>query len=124
MTPLPNDLVQHIPPLHTQDSLTDTQLTAYARLTVTDIGYTWFLLELHTDQDTFSAYLIDPNQEQFGYFSFSYLEEHLGIATLDVLAEIPGEGFVLGLEEIPSAIEYDESFTQKPLVNAVMQERI
>ena len=49
MTPLPDDLVQRIPPLHTQDSLPDTDLTAYARLTVKAIGYTWFVLELHGD---------------------------------------------------------------------------
>ena len=82
-TLLPDDLVKRIPPLHTQDCLPDNQLTAYARLTVKAIGYTWFVLELHGDQDTFSAYLIDPRQEQFGYFSFAYLEEHLGIASLD-----------------------------------------
>src|SRR5207244_2561819 len=124
MTLLPNDLVKRIPPLHTQDNLPDNQLTAYARLTLKDAGLTWFLLEMHTDQDTFSAYLVDPRQEQFGYFSFSYLEEHLGIAALDVLGEIPGEGFILGLEELPSAIEYDHSFTPKPLVVAVREERI
>ncbi len=124
MTPLPDDLVQRIPSLHIQDTLPDGQLIAYARLTLTDAGLTWFVLELHGDQDTFSAYLIDPNQEQFGYFSFAYLAEHLGIAALDVLAEIPGEGFILGLEEIPSAIEYDESFSPKPLVDAVREERI
>src|SRR5436309_3285562 len=122
MTPLPDDVVKRIPPLHTQDNLPDNQLTAYARLTLKDAGLTWFVLELHTDQDTFSAYLVDPRQEQFGYFSFSYLEEHLGTATLDVLGEIPGEGFILGIEEVSSAIEYDQSFTQKPLVNAVRQE--
>jgi hypothetical protein len=120
---LPNDLVQRIPPLHTQDGLPDNQLIAYARLTITAIGYTWFLLELHTDQDTFSAYLVDPDKEQFGYFSFSYLEEHLGIAALNVLGEIPGEGMILSLEEIPSAIEYDEHFIQKPLIEAVREER-
>ncbi len=124
MTLLPDDLVKRIPPLHTQDSLLDNQLTAYARLTLKEAGLTWFLLELHTDQDTFSAYLVDPRQEQFGYFSFSYLEEHLGIAALDVLGEIPGEGFILGLEELPSAIEYDHSFTPKPLIDAVKTERV
>ena len=124
MTLLPDEIVKRIPPLHTQDSLPDDQLTAYARLTLKAIGLTWFLLELHTDQDTFSAYLIDPQKEQFGYFSFSYLEEHLGIATLDVLGEIPGEGFILGVQEIPSAIEYDQNFTPKPLGDAVRDERI
>ena len=124
MTSLPDDVVKRIPPLHTQDNLPDNQLTAYARLTLKDAGLTWFLLELHTDQDTFSAYLVDPRQEQFGYFSFSYLEEHLGIAALDVLGEIPGEGFILGLEELPSAIEYDHSFTPKPLIGAVKTERV
>ena len=124
MTPLPDDLVKSIPPLHMQDSLLDNQLTAHARRTLKDAGLTWFLLELHTDQDTFSAYLVDPRQEQFGYFSFSYLEEHLGIAALDVLGEIPGEGFILGLEELPSAIEYDHSFTPKPLIDAVKTERV
>ena len=124
MTPLPDDLVKSIPPLHMQDSLLDNQLTAHARRTLKDAGLTWFLLELHTDQDTFSAYLVDPRQEQFGYFSFSYLEEHLGIAALDVLGEIPGEGFLLGLEELPSAIEYDHSFTPKPLIDAVKTERV
>ena len=34
MTPLPDDVVKRIPPLHTQDNLPDTQLTAYARLTL------------------------------------------------------------------------------------------
>lgn len=124
MTQLPDDLVQCIPPLHTQDSLSDTQLTAYARLTLTVAGLTWFLLELHGDQDTFSGYLIDPEKEQFGYFSFAYLEEHLGIAALDVLAEIPGEGCILGLAQVPSAIAYDESFSPKPLIEAVRDERI
>lgn len=124
MTLLPRDTLNRIPPLHTQDSLPDDQLTAYARLTFKDIGLTWFLLELHTDQDTFSAYLIDPQNEQFGYFSFSYLEEHLGIATLDVLGEIPGEGFILGFGEIQSAIEYNQSFTPKPLGDVVRDERI
>lgn len=124
MTPLPNDLLQRIPPLHTQDSLPDNQLIAYARLTIKAVGYTWFVLELHGDQDTYSAYLIDPQQEQFGYFSFSYIEEHLGIASLDVLGEIPGEGFILGIAELPSVIEYDASFTPKPLIDAVRQERI
>jgi hypothetical protein len=120
---LPDDLLQRIPPLHTQDSLPDNQLTAYARLTIKAIDFTWFLLELHSDQDTFSAYLIDPQKEQFGYFSFSYIEEHLGIAALEVLGEIPGEGMILSLEEVPSAIAYDERFMQKPLVEAVRQER-
>ena len=123
MTLLPDELVQRIPPLHTQDNLPDNQLITYARLTLKDAGLTWFLLELHADQDTFSAYLIDPKQEQFGYFSFAYLEEHLGIAALDVLAEIPVEGFILGVEEIPSAIEYDHSFMPKPLIEAVREER-
>src|SRR6266699_4997742 len=118
MTLLPNDLVKRIPPLHTQDNLADNQLTAYARLTLKDAGLTWFLLELNTDQDTFSAYLIDPQKEQFGYFSFTYLEEHLGVASLEVLGEIPGEGVILGLEEIPSALAYDQSFTPKRLVEA------
>lgn len=121
---LPDDLVARIPPLHTQDSLPDNQLIAYARLTLKDAGLTWFVLELHRDQDTFSAYLIDSRQEQFGYFSFSYLEEHLGIAALDVLAEIPGEGFILGLSEVPSALAYNESFSPKPLIDAVREERI
>ncbi len=124
MTLLPDDLVKRIPPLHTQDSLADNQLTAYARLTLKDAGLTWFLLELYSDQDTFSGYLIDPQKEQFGYFSFTYLEEHLGIASLDLLGEIPGEGFILGLAEVPSTIEYDHSFTPKPLVEAVRKERI
>jgi hypothetical protein len=124
MTILPDDLVKRIPPLHTQDSLADNRLTAYARLTLRDAGMTWYILELDTDQDTFSAYLIDPKQEQFGYFSFEYLEEHLGIAALDLLGEIPGEGFILGLSEIPSIIECDESFTTRLLVDAVRQERI
>jgi hypothetical protein len=110
--------------LHTQDSLPDNQLLAYARLTLKAIGYTWFLLELHTDQDTFSAYLIDPQKEQFGYFSFLYLEEHLGIAALEVLGEIPDEGMVFSLEEVSTTIEYDESFTPKPLIDAVRQERV
>src|SRR6266700_5748891 len=88
-----------------------------------DAGLTWFLLELHSDQDTFSGYLTDPQKEQFGYFSFTYLEEHLGIASLDLLGEIPGEGFILGLAEVPSTIEYDHSFTPKPLVEAVRKER-
>src|SRR5436309_2338180 len=123
MTLLPDDLVQRLPPLHTQDSLPDDQLIAYARLTLKAIGYTWFLLELHEDQDTFSAYLIDPQKEQFGYFSFAYIEEHLGIASIDVLGEIPGEGFILGLAEIPSVIAYDERFMQKPLIEAVREER-
>src|SRR2546423_12351546 len=104
-----------------QDSLPDNQLTAYARLTLKDAGLTWFVLELHSDQDTFSAYLIDPQQEQFGYFSFGYLEEHLGIASLEVLGELPGEGVILGMAEVPSAIEYDQSFTPKPLVEAVRE---
>lgn len=124
MTPLPDDLVQRIPPLHTQDTLSDDQLVAYARLTIKAIGYTWFVLELHGDQDTYSAYLIDPQKEQFGYFSFSYLEEHLGIAALDVLGEIPGSGFILGFAKVPSVFEYDESFTSKPLIDAVREERI
>ena len=124
MTLLPNDLVQRIPPLYTQDSLPDNQLTAYARLTVKAIGYTWFLLELHSDQDTFSAYLVDPRQEQFGYFSFAYLEEHLGIASLEVLGELPGGEVILGMAEVPSAIEYDQSFIPKPLVEAVRAERV
>lgn len=123
MTLLPDDAVQRTPPLHTQDSLPDDQLMSYARLTLKDIGMTWYLLELHTDQDTFSAYLVDPEKEQFGYFSFSYLEEHLGIASLDVLGEIPGAGFILGFEEVSSAIEYDQSFSPKRLVDAVREER-
>ena len=77
MTLLPDDVVKRLPPLHTQEWLSDDHLYAYARLTLKAAGFTWFLLELHTDQDTFSAYLIDPRQEQFGYFSFSYLDEHL-----------------------------------------------
>ncbi len=123
MTPLPDDLMQQIPPLHTQDTLPDDQLIAYARLTIKAIGLTWFVLELHEDQDTYSAYLIDPEKEQFGYFSFSYIEEHLGIAALEVLGEIPGSGFLLGFAEIPSVIEYDGSFTPKPLIEAVREER-
>src|SRR5947209_14870554 len=124
MTPLPDDLVKSIPPLHMQDSLLDNQLTAHARRTLKDAGLTWFLLELHTDQDTFSAYLVGPRQEQFGYFSFGYLEEHLGVAALDVLGEIPGEGFILGVAEVPSAIEYDQSFPPQPLIDAVRAERV
>jgi hypothetical protein len=124
MTILPSDLAKLIPPLHTQDSLPDNRLTAYARLTLKDAGMTWYILELDTDQDTFSAYLIDPQQEQFGYFSFEYLEEHLGIASLELLGEIQGEGFILGFSESPSVIEYDESFTTRPLIEAVKQERI
>ncbi len=124
MTILPSDLVKRIPPLHTQDSLADNQLTTFARLTLKDAGLTWYILELHSDQDTFSGYLIDPKKEQFGYFSFAYLEEHLGIAALDLLGELPGEGFILGLSEIPSIIEYDESFTTRPLIEAIRQERI
>ncbi|HYT37000.1 MAG TPA: hypothetical protein VEL49_07430 [Ktedonobacteraceae bacterium] len=100
MTILPDDLVKRIPPLHTQDSLPDNSLTAYARLTLKDAGLTWYILELHSDQDTFSGYLIDPQKEQFGYFSFAYLEEHLGVAALDLLGEVPDEGFILGLSEV------------------------
>ena len=70
MTPLPDDLVARIPSLHTQDSLPDDQLKAYARLTIKALGLTFFLLELHGDQDTFSAYLIVPDIEEFGYLSF------------------------------------------------------
>ncbi len=121
---LPGELRKQLPPLHTQDSLPDDQLIAYAKLTLKTIGLTWFILELHADEDIFSAYLIDPQKEQFGYFSFSYLEEHLGIAALDVLGEIPAEGMILSLEEVPSTIEYDENFTSKPLVEAVREERI
>ena len=124
MSILPDDLVARIPPLHTQDSLPDAALTAYARLTLTEAGLTWFLLELHDDQDTFSGYLIDPKQEQFGYFSFAYLEEHLGTAAWDVLAGIPGEGFLLGLSEVPSGIAYDASFSPKSLLDAVKEERV
>src|SRR5437588_9255956 len=123
MTLLPDDAVARTPPLHTQDSLPDDQLMSYARLTLKAIGMTWYLLELHSDQDTFSAYLVDPQKEQFGYFSFSYLEEHLGIASLEVLGELPGEGVILGMAEVPSAIEYDQSFSPKPLVEAVRAER-
>jgi hypothetical protein len=124
MAILPTEVVRNTPPLHTQDKLPDEQLTAYARLTVSEIGYTWFLLELHTDEDTFSAYLIDLQKEQFGYFSFSYLEEHLGIAAIDILGEIPGTGTIVSLEEVPSIIEYDQNFSPKPLVEAVREERI
>src|SRR6266700_6135317 len=97
---LPEELRKQLPPLHTQDSLPDDQLIAYAKLTLKTIGLTWFILELHADEDTFSAYLIDPQKEQFGYFSFTYLEEHLGVAALDLLGEVPGEGFILGLSEL------------------------
>ena len=47
----------------------------------------------------------------------------MGIASLEVLGELPGEGLILGMAEVPSAIEYDQSFSPKPLVEAVREER-
>lgn len=55
MTLLPDDVVKRLPPLHTQEWLSDDHLYAYARLTLKAAGYTWFLLELHTDHDIFNA---------------------------------------------------------------------
>lgn len=67
----------HVPPLHSQDSLSDQELTVYGRLFMRELRLTFFLLEIAEDGDTFSAYLFDPQNEQFGYFSFAYLEKTL-----------------------------------------------
>jgi hypothetical protein len=65
----------NIPLLHSQDSLSQEQLTTYGRLVFVQARLTWFVLEIAQDQDTFSAYMIGPQSEQFGYFSFSYFEK-------------------------------------------------
>jgi polysaccharide pyruvyl transferase WcaK-like protein len=65
----------NLPALHSQDDFTQEQLTTYGRLVFLEARITWFLLEIAEDQDTFSAYMIDSRNEQFGYFSFSYLEK-------------------------------------------------
>jgi hypothetical protein len=96
---LPDTLLAQLPPLHTQDTLPDHELRAYARLTYADL--VWFVLELDgKDRDMFSGYLLDAKTERFGYFSFEYLEQ-----------------------ELPSPLAYDASFQPRPLFEAVQQER-
>ena len=91
MALLPEDVRKQLPPLHTQDTRPDAELYAYARLTFEPMGLIWFVLELETrDQDTFSGYLLDPDTERFGYFSFDYLEDQLAVVAVDVLGNIPG----------------------------------
>jgi hypothetical protein len=98
---LPEALLGQLPPLHSQDSLPDHELRAYARLTHAATGLIWFVMELDSkDRDTFSGYLLDAKTERFGYFSFDYLEEQL-----------------------PPPLEYDANFQPQPLFEAVQQER-
>jgi hypothetical protein len=97
---VPLEVKATIPPLHTQDTFPDEQLRAYVRLTCAELGCTWFILELHEDGDTFSAYWIEPDKEQFGSFSFDDLQARL-----------------------PVAIASDSGFTPRLLVDAVQQER-
>jgi len=70
MTLLPEDAVARTPPC-IRRTVSWRPVIAYARLTLKAIGMTWYLLELYSDQDTFSAYLVDRRKKQFGYFSFS-----------------------------------------------------
>jgi hypothetical protein len=97
---LPEEVKAAIPPLHTQDPLPDGELRAYVRLTCEVLGYTWFVLELHEDGDTFSGYWVEPDKEQFGYFSFEDMDNRL-----------------------PVALDSDASFTPRLLVDAVRAER-
>src|SRR2546426_102370 len=71
---LPQEVLDQLSPLHTQDARPDHELFAYARLTYADL--VWFVMELDSkDRDTFSGYLLDEKTERFGYFSLAYLEE-------------------------------------------------
>lgn len=97
---LPEEVKAAIPPLHTQDPLPDEEVSAYARLTCEELGFTWFVLELHEDGETFSGYWIDQEKEQFGYFSLAHMQD-----------------------QIPFALAYDGSFIPERLVDAVRQER-
>lgn len=100
------EVAKLFPPLHSQDTIPDAKLRAYARLTCEPIGVTWFLLEMHENKDFFSAYLVDRDTERFGYFSCSYL-----------LAYLEGH-----LEE-EEPIHTDDSFAPQLLTLAVAEER-
>src|SRR5215469_7075604 len=93
---VPEAVIASLPPLHTQDTLPDGEIHAYARLTCEARGLTWFVLELHEDGDTFSGYWITHETEQFGYFSFDDMDDRL-----------------------PEALAYDASFTPRLLLDAV-----
>jgi hypothetical protein len=89
-----------IPPLHTQDRLSDGEIHAYARLTCEELGMIWFVLGLDRDGDLFSAYGVDKEQESFGYFSLSHLHSLVN-----------------------RVIEHDVSFSKQLLLPAVKAER-
>jgi hypothetical protein len=97
---LPEEVKASIPPLHTQDRLSDGEIHAYARLTCEELGMTWFVLELDRDGDLFSAYGVDKEQENFGYFSLSHLHSLVN-----------------------RVIEHDVSFSKQLLLGAVKEER-
>src|SRR6516162_9620282 len=97
---LPEEVKAAIPPLHTQDPLPDDQLSAYARLTCEELGMTWFVLGLDRDGDLFSAYGVDQEQESFGFFSLSHLQN-----------------------QVKRVIEHDVSFSKQLLLRAVKAER-
>ncbi len=115
---LPDEL--QVPVLHSQDQVPDEQLTAYGRLVCVEARLTWFVLELAPDHDTFSAYLVDSQNEQFGYFSFAYLERILPptvTATYEELIPTPLQEVVLA-ERARRHLAYGERRSSSPALAA------